>query len=147
MEAFKRDLVYWGPHINEWQNLLQDHGYNDPPPRALLLHLLLRGIPANGGTVTALSSLDYLLVAAAFMAVRWGFGDLPAALAGASLLPELARPLPTSSGASILRWDWIAAMLAGLSLFARGRARRPGHCSATRCWRASFPCCSSCPWE
>ena len=31
-EAFKRDLAYWGPHINEWQNLLQDHGYNDPPP-------------------------------------------------------------------------------------------------------------------
>jgi hypothetical protein len=124
-EAYKRDLVYWGPHINEWQNLLQDHGYNDPPPRALLLHLLLRGIPANGGTVTALSSLDYLLVAAAFMAVRWGFGDLPAALAGAFFfLSSLARF--DFIGGSILRWDWIAAMLAGLSLFARGRGAAAG---------------------
>ena len=91
-EAFKRDLAYWGPHINEWRGLLQDHGYNDPPPRALVLHLLLRGVPANAVTVTALSALDYLLVAAAFAAVRWGFGELPAALAGAFFcLSSLAR--------------------------------------------------------
>src|SRR5258705_123915 len=36
-EAFKRDLTYWGPHINEWRGPLQDHGYHDPPPRALFL--------------------------------------------------------------------------------------------------------------
>ena len=124
-EAFKRDLTYWGPHINEWRGLLQDHGYNDPPPRALLLHLLLRGLPANAVVVTALSSLDYLLVAAAFVAVRWGFGELPAALAGAFFfLSSLARF--DFIGGSILRWDWIAALLAGLSLFARGRGTAAG---------------------
>ena len=124
-EAFKRDLTYWGPHINEWRGLLQDHGYNDPPPRALLLHLLLRGVPANAVTVTLLSSLDYLLVAAAFVAVRWGFGELPAALAGAFFfLSSLARF--DFIGGSILRWDWIAALLAGLSLFARGRGAAAG---------------------
>ena len=124
-EAFKRDLTYWGPHINEWRGLLQDHGYNDPPPRALLLHLLLRGLPANAVVVAALSSLDYLLVAAAFVAVRWGFGELPAALAGAFFfLSSLARF--DFIGGSILRWDWIAALLAGLSLLARGRGTAAG---------------------
>jgi hypothetical protein len=124
-EAFKRDLAYWGPHINEWRGLLQDHGYNDPPPRALLLHLLTRAVPANAVTVTALSSLDYLLVAAAFVAVRWGFGELPAALSGAFFfLSWLARF--DFIGGSILRWDWIAALLAGLSLFARGRNTAAG---------------------
>ena len=124
-EAFKGDLKYWGPHINEWRGLLQDHGYNDPPPRALLLHLLLRGVPANAITVTALTSLDYLLVAAALVVVRWGFGELPAALAGAFFfLSSLARF--DFIGGSILRWDWIAAVLAGLSLFARGRGAAAG---------------------
>ena len=124
-DTFKRDLAYWGPHINEWRGLLQDHGYNDPPPRALLLHLLLRGVPANAVTVTVLSSLDYLLIAAAFVAVRWGFGELPAALAGAFFfLSSLARF--DFIGGSILRWDWIAAILAGLSLFARGRGAAAG---------------------
>ena len=124
-EAFKRDLTYWGPHINEWRGLLQDHGYNDPPPRALLLHLLLREVPANAVVVTALSSLDYLLLAAAFVAVRWGFGELPAALAGAFFfLSSLARF--DFIGGSILRWDWIAALLAGLSLYARGRGIAAG---------------------
>lgn len=124
-EAFKRDLAYWGPHINEWRGVLQDHGFNDPPPRALLLHLLLRDMPANAVTVTALSSLDYLLVAAAFVAVRWAFGELPAALAAAFFfLSSLARF--DFIGGSILRWDWIAAVLAGLSLFARGRGAAAG---------------------
>lgn len=124
-EAFKRDLTYWGPHINEWRGLLQDHGYNDPPPRALLLHLLLREVPANAVVVTALSSVDYLLLAAAFVAVRWGFGELPAALAGAFFfLSSLARF--DFIGGSILRWDWIAALLAGLSLYARGRGIAAG---------------------
>jgi hypothetical protein len=124
-EAFKRDLAYWGPHINEWRGLLQDHGYNDPPPRAQLLHLLLRGVPANAVIVTALSALDYLVVAAAFVAVRWGFGELPAALAGAFFfLSSLARF--DFIGGSILRWDWTAAVLAGVSLFARGRGAAAG---------------------
>ena len=137
-EAFKRDLAYWGPHINEWRGLLQDHGYNDPPPRALVLHLLLRGIPANSVTVTALSSLDYLLVAAAFMAVRWGFGELPAALAGAFFfLSSLARF--DFIGGSIVRWDWIAAMLAGLSLFARGRGAAAGALLAYAALARIFP--------
>jgi hypothetical protein len=124
-EAFKRDLRYWGPHIDQWRGLLQDHGYNDPPPRALLLHLLLRAVPASTFTVTALTALDYLLVAAAFVLVRWSFGELPAVLAGAFFfLSWLARF--DFIGGSIVRWDWIAALLAGLSLFGRGRGTAAG---------------------
>ena len=75
--------------------------------------------------VTALSSVDYLLLAVAFVAVRWAFGELPAALAGAFFfLSSLARF--DFIGGSILRWDWIAALLAGLSLFARGRGIAAG---------------------
>ena len=40
-ETFKRDLAFFGPRIDAWPELLVDRGYNDPPPRALLLHLLV----------------------------------------------------------------------------------------------------------
>ena len=64
-EAFKRDLTYWGPHINEWRGLLQDHGYNDPPPRALLLRGLLawtagRAGPARRDWQAALAAAERL---------------------------------------------------------------------------------------
>jgi hypothetical protein len=118
-EAFKRDLLYFGPRINEWRGLLQDHGYNDPPPRALLLHALVRGIPAKALTITLLTSLDYVAMLAAFALAWWGFGQVPAMLAFAFLwVSPLARF--DFIGGSILRWDWIAALLIGVSLFARG---------------------------
>ena len=139
--------AYWGPHINEWRGLLQDHGYNDPPPRALLLHLLLRGVPANASSPSPLlSSMDYLLIAAAFVAVRWGFGELPAALAGAFfLLSSLARF--DFIGGSILRWDWIAALVIGVSPPSRAAgAGAAGALARLRGAGAHLPrCCSSCP--
>jgi hypothetical protein len=118
-EAFKRDLRYFGPQINEWRGLLQDHGYNDPPPRALLLHALVRRLPASLGTVTLLTSLDYLLMLLTFAFAWWGFGSLAAMLAFAFLwLSPLARF--DFIGGSLLRWDWLAALVIGAAAFARG---------------------------
>jgi hypothetical protein len=118
-EAFQRDLRYFGPQINEWRGLLQDHGYNDPPPRALLLHLLVRNLPAGVSTVTLLSSLDYVLMLLAFAFAWWGFGSLPAMLAFAFLwLSPLARF--DFIGGSLLRWDWLAALVIGVAAFSRG---------------------------
>jgi hypothetical protein len=118
-EAFKRDLLYFGPQINEWRGLLQDHGYNDPPPRALLLHCLVRGLPANLLTVTLLTSIDYLAMLAAFGFTWWGFGQVPAMLAFAFLwLSPLARF--DFIGGSVLRWDWFAALVIAAAALARG---------------------------
>ncbi len=118
-EAFKRDLRYFGPQINEWRGLLQDHGYNDPPPRALLLHLLVRGFPAGASTVTLLTSFDYSLMLLAFAFAWWGFGSMPAILAFAFLwLSPLARF--DFIGGSLLRWDWLAALVMGGAAFSRG---------------------------
>jgi len=65
-QAFKRDLLVFGPHIEDWERLFFDHGYNDPPPRALALHLLVRWVPATPLTLALLTSLDYVIVLAAF---------------------------------------------------------------------------------
>lgn len=118
-DAFKQDLLYFGPQINEWRGLFQDHGYNDPPPRALLLHLLLRGVPASLTTVTLVTSVDYLLMLTALAFAAWGFGSTPAMLAFAFLwLSPLARF--DFIGGSVLRWDWLAALVVAVAVFARG---------------------------
>ncbi|HKZ07383.1 MAG TPA: hypothetical protein VJU81_18095 [Methylomirabilota bacterium] len=118
-EAFKRDLLFFGPRINEWRGLLQDHGYNDPPPRAWLLHAVVRDLPATPRTVTLVTSIDYVLVLLAFTAAWWGFGGLAAMLAFATLwLSPLARF--DFIGGALLRWDWLAALVMGASALARG---------------------------
>jgi hypothetical protein len=123
--AFKRDLAFIGNRIREWPGPLLDRGYNDPPPRALLLHLLVRWIPATAMALTLLTSIDYALVLVAFVVVWRTFGPIPTALAFASLwLSFFARF--DFIGGSILRWDWVAALLAGLSLYARGRGIAAG---------------------
>ena len=118
-QAFKQDLVFFGPPITNWNQLLMDHGYNDPPPRAVLLHLLLRAVPATTLTLTVLTSIDYVLLAGAFWAVRRAFGPVPAAVAGAFLSLSFFGRFDFIGG-SLLRWDWIAAILAGVAAFARG---------------------------
>lgn len=118
-QAFKRDLAVIGSRIKEWPGPLLDRGYNDPPPRALLLHLLVRWVPATPVTLTLLTSIDYVLVLAALVAVWQAFGPIAAALAFASLwLSFFARF--DFVGGSLLRWDWIAALLLGVAALARG---------------------------
>jgi hypothetical protein len=117
--AFKRDLLVFGPRIPDWRKLFLDHGFNDPPPRALLLHVLVRWLPATPLTLTALTSIDYVLIAGALWAARGAFGPLAGALAAAFFLLSFFGRFDFIGG-SILRWDWIAALVAGTAAFARG---------------------------
>jgi len=118
-QAFKRDLLVFGPRINHWDALLLDHGYNDPPPRALLLHALVRWVPASAVTLGVLTSLDYVIILVTFVVVRRAFGSLAANLAFAFLgLSFFARF--DFIGGSPLRWDWIAALLLGAVALTRG---------------------------
>ena len=118
-QAFKRDLRVFGPRINHWDALLIDHGYNDPPPRALALHVLVRWVPASAAALGVLTSLDYALMAIAFWAVRRAFGGLAASLAFAFLALSFFARFDFIGG-SPLRWDWTAALLIGAAGLARG---------------------------
>ena len=124
-EAFKRDLVFFGPRIDAWPELLVDRGYNDPPPRALLLHLLVGHLSASAPTLALLSSLDYVLMIAAGWAVWRAFGAVPAALTLAFLSLSFFARFDYIGGA-ILRWDWVAALLAAVAALARGSGTAGG---------------------
>lgn len=124
-EMFKRDLAFLHPRVPKWPAFFLDHGYNDPPPRALLLHLLVRWVPANRLTLGVLTSLDYLLMVVAFGFVWWAFGNIPAALTCAFLALSFFSRFDFIGG-SILRWDWMAALLGGVAAFTRGFGRTAG---------------------
>ena len=124
-EMFKNDLAFFGPRIDAWPELLFDRGYNDPPPRALLLHLLVGRLPANALTLGLLTSLDYVVMIAAAVAVWRAFGSVPAALALAFLALSFFARFDWIGG-SLLRWDWIAALLAGAAALARGSGTAGG---------------------
>ena len=124
-EAFTRDCRFFFAHIRQWPLPLNDHGYNDPPTRAWLLHALVRHVPATSTTLTVLTSLDYVLVAGAFAVVAVVFGPLPAGLGLAFLaLNPFARF--DFIGGSLLRWDWIAAVLVGVAALVRGMGMTAG---------------------
>ena len=124
-QAFKRDLLVFGPRITHWDALLIDHGYNDPPPRALVMHLLVRRVPASPLTLGVLTSLDYVIVLAAFVAVRRAFGGLAASLSFAFFALSFFARFDFIGG-SPLRWDWIAALLLGAAALARGAGATAG---------------------
>ena len=123
--AFKSDLAFFGGHIREWPGPLLDHGYNDPPPRALLLHLIVRWVPANRATLILLTSLDYVLLLGILLAMWRAFGFLPAALAFSFLTLSFFARFDYIGG-SILRWDWVAALLIGVAAFARNAGPASG---------------------
>jgi len=124
-EAFKRDLAFFGPRIDAWPELLVDRGYNDPPPRALLLHLLVGHLAGSGPTLALLSSLDYVLMIFATWAVWRAFGAVPTALTLTFLSLSFYARFDYIGG-SLLRWDWVAALLAGAAALARGSGTAGG---------------------
>jgi hypothetical protein len=123
--AFKQDLLFFGPKIPDWRRLFMDHGYNDPPPRALLLHALVRWVPATPLTLAGVTSLDYVFIAGALGLAIHAFGPLAGGLAAASLLLSFFGRFDYIGG-SVLRWDWIAALIAGAAAFARGAGAAAG---------------------
>ena len=93
--GFQARPQVWGPHINEWRGLLQDHGYNDPPP-SRASPLLLRGVPPTRHRHRA-------HLAGLFLARRRSWpsaGDSASSRrARGSLLLSHSRPASISSGA------------------------------------------------
>jgi hypothetical protein len=137
-EAFKRDVAFFSPYLQPWTGPLLDHGYNDPPPRALLLHGLVRWVPASAVSLTVLTSVDYALVLGAFWAVWRAFGAVPAALALAFFALSFFARFDFIGG-SVLRWDWIAAVLVGVAALARGAGATAGLCLGYAVLARLFP--------
>ncbi|RIL09831.1 MAG: hypothetical protein DCC75_05650, partial [Proteobacteria bacterium] len=135
---FKADFSLFCGAINQWPMLFLDHGYNETPFRAALTSRLFNAVTLNSLNLRLLSFLDYGLILIAAALTAWAFG-LDAALLGVSflLLNFLARF--NFIGGSLLRWDWICALLAALAFYKKGFPKVSGALLAYSCAARVFP--------
>jgi hypothetical protein len=102
-----------------WLKMRSDHGYNPPPTWTMLGRPLSHAGPASRAQFFALTSLDPLLLAAMFGALAWAFGWRVMCIA----LLYWGTNQPASwewVGGSIVRFDWLAASVAGVCCLKRG---------------------------
>jgi hypothetical protein len=119
---FKSDVAYFRGRFPDadWQNVTGDHGFNASPVWLLAAHPLAGDAPVTATRLGVLATLDILLMAAAFAALVWAFGWERAALVAIVWGTYYPGRLWWTGG-SFLRWDWLAALLAGLALCRRER--------------------------
>jgi hypothetical protein len=124
---FKRDVGFFRARFPEadWQRVTLDHGFNASPVWLFVAHPLVGRGPMTGTRLAVLSAIDPVLMVAGFVAVAWAFGAAPAALAAVVWGTYFPARLWWTGGA-FLRWDWLAALLAGVALCRRGRSYAGG---------------------
>lgn len=120
---FKGDVAYFRGRFPDadWQSVTGDHGFNASPVWVLIAHPLAGSGPLTGPRLGVLASLDLALMFAAFGALAWSFGWRRAALVAVVWGTYFPGRLWWTGG-SFLRWDWLAALLAGLALCRRGKS-------------------------
>jgi hypothetical protein len=121
--AFKKDVAFFRQRFPaaDWQNVTLDHGFNASPAWVLFARPLVSGGPLTEARLFVISAIDPVLMAGGLGAAAWGFGAGPAALAAVVWGTYFPARLWWTGG-SFLRWDWLAALLAGLALCRRGRS-------------------------
>jgi hypothetical protein len=119
---FKADVAYFRGRFPDadWQNVTGDHGFNASPVWLLAAHPLAGDAPVTTARLGVLATLDILLMLAAFAVLVWAFGWERAALVAIVWGTYFPGRLWWTGG-SFLRWDWLAALLAGLALWRRDR--------------------------
>lgn len=97
-----------------------DHGYNPSPAWTFVGRLFSAWPPLNETTLSLLVFLDWLLIGGALVAVHRTYGARAAATF--AILLGLGYPWRyVWVGGSILRFDWLAAVIIGVCLLERSR--------------------------
>ena len=139
-QAFTADVAFFRSHFPDadWQRLTGDHGFNASPVWVLVARPLVGDAPVTDRRLELLAALDPLLMLAALAAVAWAFG-----LRGAALVAIVwGTYFPARlwwTGGSLLRWDWLAALLAGVAFARRGRPHAAGALLAYAALSRLFP--------
>jgi hypothetical protein len=106
-----------------WNAAVYDAGFNPPPSWAVIGSAFSNVIPLRRGTLPTylvVTSLDILLLVAAFVTLRAAFGKTTAVLAatffGATFITAYGW-----NGGGFLRFTWVVALVLGLVALRRGR--------------------------
>ncbi len=121
-EQFKADNAYFIDRTG-WEYMRQiriDHGYNPSPFWTFVARVFDARTPLTHPFVVALTCLDPLLVALAFLAILWAYGPRIACIT--LILFGLGYPWRFYwVGGAFLRYDWFAATVVGICMLKKER--------------------------
>jgi hypothetical protein len=142
-EAFRHDTRFFRAAMDPdmWFGVRNDHGFNGTPAWAVLGGLLAGLTPVSWPQLVWLALLDLALIAAIFAMLGRGFGLEAAALAaGYFALNSLSQFGWT--GGSLLRYDWLFWLVAGIAALRTGRPALAGFALASSTLLRLFPVCA-----
>ena len=104
----------------DWERFPTDHGFNASPVWILVAHPLVGNAPMTWSRIELLTAIDPLIVVGSLLAVVGAFGGWTGSIVAVVFGTYFPGRLWWTGG-SFLRWDWLAALLAGLALCRRKR--------------------------
>lgn len=100
------------------RNFFVDHGYNPPPTWTLLGGALSNAVPVE--QLKWITSVDLLLVLMLFIGIGWAFGPDVALITAVWYVATFSSRWPVLTH-SLLRFDWVVALAAGVVALKKGK--------------------------
>ncbi len=140
-ERFRKDAIYIQRNIKGlnddlWRQLLQDHGFNGTTVWTLFAKPIASLVPVE--SIKLLCQIDIVLLAGGLGAIAWAYGANTALWGAFFLFVTYSGRWPIYSGA-FLRYDYIAALLAGMALLKKGHPFLAGVMTAWSATLRLFP--------
>lgn len=120
--AFVNDIDVFQQLGANWQGMLQDKGYNGTPVYTLIARTIFSTSDLGRPLLRAVAAIDIVLILAGFAVIAARFGLRRALLAAIFFFTFFPNRF-THMGGSFLRFDYVVAVLLGLSAM---RSRRYG---------------------
>lgn len=122
LEQFRHDLDQFGKFSNRgmWKDLFKDKGFNGTPFYVWLTKHLASSVDVDVEPIRRLAYIDVVLMLLAFAAVGRAYGVRAAAIVAIYFCVDFPNRFEHMGG-SILRFDYIAALLIGFSALKLGR--------------------------
>lgn len=143
--AFTHDLDYFLATGTRggWAYFLKDHGYNAPPTWTVVGQRFSSLCPVE--YIAWITQIDTLLLSLAFGAVALTFGGHAMGFCLLFYLTTASGQWPVL-GSSLLRFDWLAALLGAACAFRRERHALAGGLLAYAACNRIFPAIFFLPW-
>jgi hypothetical protein len=116
-QSFRHDVAFFRTHhdIKRWEEAQTDHGYNGSPVWNIMGTTLTNTAPASDAQIKWLTRIDPLFIIGLTLVSLWAFGWRTTCVAWA----VFATNFPSRfywTGGSLLRWDWLFYLVAGVCL-------------------------------
>ncbi len=145
-ELFKTDAKYFLDRLDRnalRSNFFVDHGYNPPPTWSIVGGTIANWTPVE--QIGWIAHVDTVLVVAMFALVSWAFGFEPMLFGLLFFCVTFSGRWPIL-GQSLMRFDWVAALVVGVCFLKKERYFPAGAFMAYAALNRIFPAIFFAPW-